>query len=186
MMQEKGYTSEYIFHRQTDENWSSSKAGVQPGLSMLQCFNLYISCCLADSSARNQTVKIQFSERIRCLRIGFLETSTLSMKLFTLPWRNHRREEKRREGPQSEATETSVLSSESAPQQMFKPVNPLLLPLHLVSLPTTTCPKPPCYPVCAQFPLITPWHPQKSSPSESVQSKIASARETQGSSSNVR
>lgn len=94
MMQEKGYTSEYIFHRQTDENWSSSKAGVQPGLSMLQCFNLQISCCLADSSARNQTVKIQFSERIRCLRIGFLETSTLSMKLFTLPWRNHRREEK--------------------------------------------------------------------------------------------
>lgn len=67
MMQEKRYTSEYIFHRQRDENWSSSKAGVQPGTWMLQCFNLQISCCLADSSATNQTVKIPFPERIRCL-----------------------------------------------------------------------------------------------------------------------
>lgn len=31
VMQEKGYISESIFHRQTDENWSTSKAGVQPG-----------------------------------------------------------------------------------------------------------------------------------------------------------
>ena len=124
MMQEKRYTSEYIFHRQTDENWSSSKAGVQPGTQMLQCFNLQISCCLADSSARIQTVKIQFPGRIRCLRIVFLETSTLNKKLFTLAWRNHRRTEQ--DHSQRQQKSLSLLSLESPPEgRCSSPVNPL-------------------------------------------------------------
>lgn len=130
MMQEKGYTSEYIFHRQTDENWSSSKAGVQPGTQMLQCFNLQISCCLADSSARNQTVKIRFPGRIRCLRIVFLETGTLSMKLFTLAWRNHRRTEQ--DHSQRQQKYLSLFSPESLLKVVVKPSSPFVTKRHFV------------------------------------------------------
>lgn len=205
MMQEKRYTSEYIFHRQTDENWSSSKAGVQPGTQMLQCFNLQISCCLADSSVRNQTVKIQFPGRIRCLRIVFLETSTLSMKLFTLAWRNHRRTEQ--DHSQRQQKSLSLLSLESLPEgRCLSPVNSLSqkkilcsflrLPLPAVSRQLDyspqrrqTCFKPPCCLIRSKDLVPTAAHHRQAAtpnrvhlhplpPPATTQSATASAGET--------